>query len=69
MNYVKNVAVGMTTGNRKAQELQDITEFEYEMLRGVQLKIRFQYDKVKDRTTPLNSFNAYSLFGTFTFNF
>jgi hypothetical protein len=69
MNYVKNVAIGMNTGNRKARETQAITEFEYEMLRGVQLKIRFQYDQVKDKTTPLNSFKAYSMFGTFSFNF
>jgi hypothetical protein len=69
MNYVRDVVWGTNIGNRRAREMQDVTEFEYEMLRGVSLKIRLQYDQVKDKTAPLNSFKAYSLFGTFAFNF
>lgn len=69
MNFIDNVAVGQLTGTKKAQEIQDFTEFEYEMLKGISLRFRAQYDKVANQTTPLENFQAYSLFGTFLFNF
>ncbi len=69
MNFISNEAVGQRTGNRRAQEIQDYTEFEYEMLRGINLRFRAQFDQVKDFTTPLQSFQAFSFFGTFLFNF
>lgn len=69
MNFINNESFGQRTGNRTAQEIQDFTEFEYEMLRGINLRFRAQYDQVKDFTTPLQSFQAFSFFGTFLFNF
>ncbi|MEK7475965.1 MAG: hypothetical protein AAB152_10090 [Candidatus Coatesbacteria bacterium] len=69
MNFINNEAIGQTFGNRKAQELQDFTEFEYEMLKGINLRFRAQFDQVKDFTTPISSFKAFSFFGTFMFNF
>jgi len=69
MNFIDNVAVGQLTGTKKAQEIQDFTEFEYEMLKGISLRFRAQFDKVANQTTPLENFKAYSLFGTFLFNF
>ena len=69
MNFIRNEAVGQTTGNRQARETQDFTEFEYEMLKGISLRFRLQFDQVKDYTTPTSSFKAYSFYGTFMFNF
>jgi hypothetical protein len=69
LNFITNQAVGQTYGNRTARELQDFTEFEYEMLKGINLRFRVQFDQVKDYTTPVSSFKAFSFFGTFMFNF
>ena len=69
MNFIKNEAIGQLTGNRRAQEISDFTESEYEMLKGINLRFRTQFDQVKDRTEPQKSFKAYSFFGTFLFNF
>jgi hypothetical protein len=35
----------------------------------VALRVRGQYDDVRDFTQPLASFKAYSIYGTFMFNF
>jgi hypothetical protein len=69
MNYIRNEAQGQTFGNRQAREMQDFTEFEYEMLKGINLRFRAQFDQVRDYTTPVASFQAFSFFGTFMFNF
>ncbi len=69
MNFIDNKAIGRPTGTRRAREIQDITEFEYEMMRGVNLRARGQYDKVTDLTIPNQSFQAFSFIGTFLFNF
>ena len=69
MNFIDNVAVGQLTGNRQAREISDFTEFEYEMLKGINLRFRTQFDQVQDFTEPQKNFRAYSFFGTFLFNF
>lgn len=68
-NFIDNEASGQPTGNRRAREMSDSTDFEYEMLRGVNFRMTEKYDQVKDYTTPTNSFYAFSLYATFMFNF
>lgn len=56
-------------GTRRARELSDVTEFEYEMMRGVNLRMRAQYDQVWDFTREGQNWKAFMFLGTFTFSF
>ena len=69
LNFIDNEAVGQNFGNRRAREISDSTEFEYEMLKGVSFRLTEKYDKVTDYTSPINNFWAFSLYATFLFNF